>query len=411
MQKIVDFINEKWDLTRRFTPNDEDTLIGLPKPYTVPSIKDRFNEIYYWDTYFTNIGLIISNKVDYARDNTENIAYLINKYGFMPNGNRTYYLNRSQPPFFSFMIRDVYNVTGDKEWLSKMYASACIEYKFWQEKRGTENGLNRYYHTLYCADKQTYTASAEEYCRRLNSEMPEDDDTVYKYAQNNRIVCESGWDCNSRMGHRLFDYNWIDLNSLLFAMEKNMSYFAAELDNAEAELWRVRAEKRRALLNELCWNEKMGMFCDYDFKNGVQSDFVSLASFYPLFVGLATPEQAARTVKLLSKLEMDYGLACCEKRDDLFYLQWDYPHGWAPLHYMTVEGLRKYGFEQDALRIARKYCSTVERNFEETGNIWEHYDTVTGQVSVTKEKSYQITMMGWSAGIYLHCLKSVEGTF
>lgn len=423
MKELVEFIYKNWDNTLRYNPprgnkrfladqasfdrrgctkSDEKTLIPLPKPYTVPSISDVFNELYYWDTYFTNVGLILSGKLSYAKDNVENIAYLINTYGYMPNGNRTYYLTRSQPPFFSHMVKEVYLADGDREWLSEMYATAKREYDFWQSNRITESGLNRYYHNFDNSDKEALRSSANIWSMRVNIPPAQDDEELLSYAENVRVVCESGWDCNSRFGLRTFDYNWIDLNSLLFGMEENMAFFAGELNLTEKDVWLARANRRRTLMNELCYNSELGTFCDYDFKNKKQSDFLSLASFYPLWLGLATEEQAAGTVKLLPRLEQKYGVASCERRPDSMGLQWDYPHGWACLQYIVIEGLLRYGYKDDAMRIAKKYTGTVERNFLETGNIWEHYDTVTGKVSVTKEKSYQITMMGWSAGTYLH---------
>ena len=124
------FILENWDKTVRTNTVDAGSLIGLPKPYTVPCIEGFFQEMYYWDTYFTNIGLLLSGKVEQAINNTENIAYLIERYGKMPNGSRTFYLNRSQPPFFSQAVRDIFEATGDLEWLSRMYSTAEKEYSF-----------------------------------------------------------------------------------------------------------------------------------------------------------------------------------------------------------------------------------------------------------------------------------------
>ena len=403
MKELIQFIYDNWDGTLRHNTEDTDTLIGLPKPYTVPSINDRFNELYYWDTYFTNVGLILSGKLDYAINNTENISYLIDKFGFMPNGNRTYYTNRSQPPFFSLMVRDIYDRTKDKAWLSKMYESAKTEYNFWQTKRTTPTGLNRYYHNLERNDLQTVKKSAEYFCRRHKADMPEDEEQMYKYAQSVRVVCESGWDCTTRCGIENYNFNWIDLNCLLYAMEENMAYFADELLLGDGELWHTRAKDRLAIMNKLCISDKTGAFTDYDFVNERCDDLISASSFYAMFVGACTDAQAAKTVALLSKLEQPHGLACCEGRDDIFGLQWDYPHGWACIHYIVITGLLRYGYTSDAKRIAEKYCATVEYNFQKTGNVWEHYDTVTGEVSVTKEKSYQITMMGWSAGVYLYC--------
>ena len=102
MQKIYEYMGNNWESCLRENRADEDTLIGVPYPYTVPS-PERFNEIYYWDTYFTNIGLLKDNKALLAKHNTDDILFLVNRYGFMPNGNRTFFLNRSQPPFLSAM--------------------------------------------------------------------------------------------------------------------------------------------------------------------------------------------------------------------------------------------------------------------------------------------------------------------
>lgn len=402
MNKVKQFIYENWDGTLRSEPKDRESLIGLPYPYTVPSIKDYFNELYYWDTYFTNVGLILSNKLEYAKNNTSNIAHLINRYGYMPNGNRLQFLNRSQPPFFTKMVRDVYNETRDTVWLAEMYKIGKREYDFWQSKRSTSSGLNRYY---YNDDMPLdVEKSANYYCKRLNVDTPTDAADKMRYAITNRTVCESGWDCNSRFGEAgNFNYNWIDLNCLLFGMENDLADFADILQNGEKELWLKHAEERRKKLNALCWNKKIGTFCDYNFEERTVCDFVSSASFYALFVGLCTSEQAAQTIKLLERLEQPHGLACCEPRKDLLDLQWDYPHGWACLHYIAIEGLLRYGYAEDAYRLAAKYCDSVELNFDETGNLWENYNMVTGKVSITKEGDSQITMLGWSAGVYLHC--------
>ncbi|MBR4061065.1 MAG: hypothetical protein IKK03_14655 [Lachnospiraceae bacterium] len=396
-KKLIEYIKNNWEATLRYHPEDEDTLIGLPKPYTVPSIRNKFQELYYWDTYFTNVGLILSGRVEYAKNNIENIAYLIERYGYMLNGNRTYYLNRSQPPFFSHMVKDVYEVILDKGWLNHMYRIAVKEYEFWQTLRQTNCGLNRYYGFMEKSDVETLVAHVE---RRLKITCSEEKEERVKMAEAGVTFFESGWDCNSRFGMRPQEYAWIDLNCLLYGMEKNLSFFASELGIKND--WEDKAEHRKALLNELCWNEKMGMFADYDYINKTMTDFVSDASFYAMFVKLCTPEQAASTVKLLEKVECEYGIAACEKRDDLMQLQWDYPIGWACLHFIIIQGLRNYGYYKEAERIARKYCTLVENNYEKTGNVWEKYNVVTGEVASTKEGGLAAMMMGWSAGIYLY---------
>ena len=401
MTKVEKFILENWENTIRTCKEDEGTLLALPKPFTIPTMRDKFQEMYYWDTYFANVGLILSGLLEQAKNNAENIAYMIEKYGFMANGNRTYYLTRSQPPFFSLMVRDIYAQTGDKEWLEKMYFTTCKEHDFWENNRQTPCGLNRYHGITHAGE---FHKKAKEFSERIHVEYPESEEDCKKLAEINVTFCESGWDCNSRCGMRPHEFAWIDLNSLLYGMEENLAFFADELSIKSN--WKQIAEERKVLINKLCWNEELGIFCDYDFVNNKISDFVSCAAFYPLFTGLATPEQAERTVMMLSRLEFDFGVAGCEKRDDLLDFQWDYPHGWACLHYIVIYGLNRYGYNKAAKRIAAKYCDLVERNFEATGNIWEKYNVVEGKVSETKEGKHKIAalMMGWSAGIYLYGL-------
>lgn len=397
MEKLEKFIKENWDATLRFQPEDDGTLIGLPRPYTVPGLGGHFPELYYWDTYFTNVGLILSDKLGYARDNVEDIAYMIEKYGYMLNGNRTVYLPQSQPPFFTCMVRDIYEQDHDKEWLRRMYHTGEKEYKFWQEKRMTPCGLNRYGREV---DEDWVEHGVEGMERRLHIQCPEDPASRRDMANAYITFCESGWDTNSRFGLRPHKHAWVELNCMLYGMERNMAYFASQL-GLEND-WEQKAQQRKDRMNALCWNEKMGMFSDYDYENAEKTDFVSDASFYALFTGLCTEEQAAQTVKLLNRLEQPYGIAACEPREDLMHQQWDYPVGWACMHYIVIQGLTNYGYHEEAKRIAKKYADLVERNFEETGNIWERYNVVTGKVARTRENGMGALMMGWSAGIYLY---------
>jgi alpha,alpha-trehalase len=158
------------------------------------------------------------------------------------------------------------------------------------------------------------------------------------------------------------------------------------------------------------WNEGLGAFTDYNYERGEISDFVSMASFYPLFVGLATKEEAERTLRLLPLLKQEHGYSSTAKCDGLMYLQWDYPQGWGPHHYILIKGLDRYGYKNEALEAARLYSDTVERTFEKTGNIWEKYNVVTGEVAdAVKHDDKACTMMGWSAGIYLFTNKRMKG--
>ena len=401
---IREYIQRNWDKTIRYNTQDNGTLIGLPYPYTVPCCEGHFQEMYYWDTYFTNAGLMHEGRFEQVKNNIDNMCFLIEKYGYMPNGNRTFYLSRSQPPFLSQMIRELYDRQPDKNWLTRCYEALKTEYEFWQTQRMTPSGLNRYYGTFTVEDE---TACCPELCNRFHIEPPEDKKTQRSYGRSMYTFAESGWDCNSRMGMEVYQYNWVDLNSLLYGMEQNMAYFAKILQNSHSDYWLQQAEIRVAKMTEQMWDESIGAFCDYNFETGEKADIISAAMFYPLFTGLCTPEQASKTVSLLPKLEMTYGIACCECKEDLNNLQWDYPNGWACLHYIVIHGLLRYGYHEDALRIAEKYVTLAEDVFEKTGQLWEKYNVVTGEVSTAKEYETP-AMMGWSAGVYLDCCSIIN---
>ena len=401
---VKEYIEANWDNTTRVVTEDKDTLIGLPYPYTVPCCEGAFQEMYYWDVYFTNVGLIKSGRLAQAKNNVDNMCCLINKYGFMPNGNRTYYLSRSQPPFLSQMVRCIYEKTGDIQWLGECYKALEKEYDFWENERQTPCGLNRYYGKFSREELMDFSSLL---CRRFNIEKPDDESTAQSYGKAMYSFAESGWDCNSRMGLDCYNYAWADLNALLFGVETDMAYFSLELKNDCEASWQHKAENRREKMTRLLWNDKSGGFYDYNFIDGKQSDVISVAQFYSMFSGLCTEEQAQRTVSLLPELEAEFGVACCQKREDLFSLQWDYPNGWACLQYIVVHGLLRYGYREDALRIAQKYKSLVERVFEETGNLWEKYDVTTGEVSRNKEYKTP-AMMGWTAGVYVDFCSLLE---
>ncbi|MBE6645404.1 MAG: alpha,alpha-trehalase [Ruminococcaceae bacterium] len=396
-ESVKKYIEEHWRETIRFNKDDINTLIGLPHPYSVSGFGDVFQEMYYWGTYFTNIGLILSGRVEQAKNNVDNMVYLINRFGFVPNSNRTWGLTRSQPPFLSQMVRDIFNITNDINWLSECYNALKKEYNFWQNERITDCGLNRY--SGYYPDTAFLCGRL---CARFKMEPPEDKELIEEYAKSFHSGCESGWDFSSRTGLFQHHYAWLCLNSLLYGIEKNMEYFSTKLNKCEEAIWQQRADRRKTLMNETMWNESVGAFCDYNFVEKKTSDLISLAMLYPLFVGLADEKQASKTVENLTKLEFRYGLVCSENKEELYNLQWDYPHAWPPLQLISIKALLRYGYTEQAKRIAQKYLEVADLNFEKYGCLWEKYNGVDGEVSVTKEYKTP-PMMGWSAAVYLYC--------
>ncbi len=395
-KQVLDYISSNWDSCIKINTADSGNLIGLPYPYTVPAV-GYFDEMYYWDTYFTNKGLEIDGRYEQVKNNTDNMLYLVDKYGFMPNGNRTYYLSRSQPPFLSLMVRDVYEHYGDKEWLTRAYKSLETEYKFWTEKRGSEIGLNHYDY-----DSSAYSYDlVSGYIKRIGHKPK--GYTNEEIAREYGAVCESGWDANPRFGFETYNSAAVDLNSLLYMLEDNMAFFASELKNGESEKWTQRAADRKALMIKYMENDD-GLLMDYNFVSQKQSDVFSVASIYPLFAGLADEKHAKAVVENLDRLEREYGILTCEENNVDGTFQWDAPNGWACLQYITIIGLDRYGYKEEAKRIAEKYVLLVEKSYTETANLWEKYNVVEGNVNVAGEYDMP-AMMGWSAGTYLAALE------
>lgn len=395
------YILKNWENTIRFNPEDEGTRIGLPKPYTVPSISDNFQEMYYWDTYFINRGLMISGLTYQAVNNVDNMLYLVSRFGFMPNGNRTFFLNNSQPPFLSLMVKDVYRMTKDKEWLAGAVKTLEKEYLFWDKKRGTAIGLTQY----SCNREGAINRKAfADFIGRIGARPAgySDDNLSCQYMTIN----ESGWDITPRFGFETENFVQADLNALMVAFEDNMAYFCRELNIPGAEVWQGKADKRKELMNRyMC---KDGIFYDCNFKTGKISDMFTCASFYPMFTGMVTENQAKALKDNLYRLEAEYGVTVNERKDEKYSYQWQYPNGWAPHQNIVMQGLLKYGFTDDALRIAEKYTALVEKNFKEKHNLWEKYNAVTGGIDVSDEspdrESKVPPMMGWSAGAYMEAL-------
>ncbi|MCF8365313.1 MAG: alpha,alpha-trehalase [Bacteroidales bacterium] len=409
-EKVSHFIKKHWDSTVEFHPVDTGTLIGLPFPYVIPTVKgeNTFREMYYWDTYFTNAGLLLDGRTDLAKNNVENILYLVNRFGKMPNGSRTYYLNRSQPPYLSMMVADIFKETADLEWLKSAITTLENEYRFWMEQRITPCGLNRYSSS---ADTAYKLKMAEYLKKRFNDSLLIDSLTREEKiitGSHHTAEAESGWDFTPRFQNRCEDFCPVDLNSYLYLYEKNFAWFYQLAGNKpESEKWRDIARKRKALIHQYCINPDDGLFYDYDYVNDALSSVLSSAIFTTLFAGVASEAQAEKIAESLEILETTYGLATCEPGDYKLNYQWSGANGWAPLHFLAVNGLDRYGYYQDASRIARKYVELVERNFVLTGNLWEKYNIEDGSVNTINE--YEMpAFLGWTAATYNYTKNYLE---
>ena len=403
MSAVSEFIAKNFKDTIRYNPDDEGNLIGLPYPYTTPCANEGFTEMYYWDTYFTNAGLIAEGNVQQAKNNADNVRFLIHKYGFMPNGNRTFYLGNTQPPFYYKMVEDIFEKTGDKAWLKESYDALVKEYGYWQTNRTAPNGLNVYgphkdYTKEYIEEKYDY------FKYRYKGFEAKNEKEKSACAHTIVTMCESGWDCCTRFENAGEYYNPVDLNSLLYGLEKSMENFSKILENGEAALWSERAARRKEKMLEIMFDNKRGIFLDWNYKEERFSPVVSAASLYPLFVKLDdTPEKAIGVLK--NELFLKYGVSACVPGEYDYSLQWDYPNVWAPLQYIAYAACKNYGFDSLAERVAETYIKLLDENFAQTGNLWEKYDGLTGKVANADYNAPK--MMGWTAGVYMYfCAQS-----
>ena len=392
---INEYIKLNMPKTLRESREDNYPFFALPKSYNVPCASGMFQEMYYWDTYFTNRGLIIDGNVEQARNNVDNLLAMADRFGFVLNGNRAEFLNNSQPPFMSQAVREVYEVTGDKDWLLGALAPIEKEYAFYTERRNSEIGLSHYDAVMPISDEQK-KRGAELIVERLGYTP---DVSPYELARGLFAVGESGWDINPRMTYRAYDYATSELNSLIYSIEDNMEFFCCELGREDSELWRERKEKRAALCREYLRDEE-GIFLDYDLRDKKRTTLFSAACYYPMYFGMATLKEAEALVKKLSLIETDYGTVTCVRCDEVRgTFQWGYPNGWPPMQQIIVGGLMRYGYVTEAKRIAAKFLGLIEKAFVETGHLWEKYDVVRGSADALAEYETP-AMLGWTYGTY-----------
>ena len=438
-------------------------LLYLPNKYVVPG--GRFNEMYGWDSYFIIVGLLRDGRTDLARGMVENFFFEIEHYGALLNANRTYYLTRSQPPFLSSMVLAVYETEkqvghADTAWLERAYPYLEKDYATWtrEEQMAGSTGLARYYdfgdgpppegaqdeaafYRKVISHFMVHPAEADHYlveqlpgqpavapglsyaitvCDvQMTKARPDcEQQTVVRlsadYYKGDRSMRESGFDISFRFGAygaATHQYAPVCLNSLLYKYEKDMQQISEWLGkSAEAKVWQERAETRQKRIQQYLWDQERGMFFDYNFQTGRRSTYQYLTTFYPLWAGLATPEQATAVAKSLSIFEQPGGLAMSPVRSGT---QWDYPYGWAPVELLAIQGLRRYGFNEDADRISYKFLSTVLENFYRDGTIREKYNVVTRSSETPVEVGYQQNVIGfgWTNGTLLELLHALPKNY
>jgi alpha,alpha-trehalase len=427
-------------------------LLYLEHKYVVPG--GRFNEMYGWDSYFIILGLVRAGRIDLARGMVENFFFEIEHYGTILNANRAYYLTRSQPPFLTSMIMAVYEAEKaaghkDRAWLEKAYGYASRDYENWNREPhlAGSTGLSRYYdfgngpapeslkdeagsyrkvagyfllhpqpgrnylaenardsepgtgfqYSVQICDAPHTTAKPECEAARKISLSPD-------YYKGDRSMRESGFDISFRFGpygSATHHYAPICLNSLLYKTEKDLQAMEEILDRKDdAQKWLQRADARKDRIQKYLWDPARRLFFDYDFETGVRSSYEYITTFYPLWAGLATPEQAHELVRNLGIFEQAGGLAMSNTDARV---QWDYPYGWAPTQIVAIEGLRRYGFNDDANRISYNFLATIAENFRRDGTIREKYNLVTrsSEAGVHAGYSQNVIGFGWTNAAFL----------
>jgi len=438
--------------TSKFQPHG---LLYLENKYVVPG--GRFNEMYGWDSYFIVRGLLQSGRVELARGMVDNFFFEIEHYGAMLNANRTYYLTRSQPPFLSSMFVDVYKATPrdkpDIAWLERAYADLNKDYEMWTRDPhlAGKTGLSRYYdfgdgppaeavqdesgfyrkvagylffHPNEADDyivelkpgaEQPVAGSAYsmDVCDAAQTMAhPECEKTrEFKlnsdYYKGDRSMRESGFDVSFRFGafgSATHHYAPVCLNSLLYKTEKDLEQISRWLGHtADATKWSKRAEVRKGLVTRYLWDAEHGMFFDYDFTRNKISTYRYASMFYPLWAGLATPEQAKATAANLKAIERAGGVAMSPYDQGT---QWDLPYGWGNIEMVVIAGLRRYGFNADADRVSYEFLSTVAENFRRDGTIREKYNVVTRSSEAHVELGYEMNVVGfgWTNAAFLELL-------
>ena len=413
----------------RILPHDaietrEQGLLYLPRPYVVPG--GRFNEMYGWDSFFIQMGLLRDGEFELAKDMADNFIYEVRRYGKILNANRTYYLTRSQPPFFTQMVLAVYRNTQDRDWLAQAWPAIEQYYKYWTEEPHLtpESGLSRYYDLGQGPAPEVVSSELDrqhrtDYDRVLEyfrtHRVTEYDISQFYDSKHNRLtplfykgdrsMRESGFDPSNRFGPFSADiihYNPVCLNTLLYLMETESSQILEILGRREeAGRWRERARNRAERINHLMWDAEQGLYFDYNFEHRVIRKYPFLATFYPLWAGIASPDQAARVAANLPLFERPGGLQTSTRQTGA---QWDAPFGWAPLEWIAVQGLRRYGYQAEANRIARKFLSLVLREYEKDGVIVEKYDVVRARADIGHRLHFGYTSneagFGWTNAVF-----------
>lgn len=387
---VTQHITTLWHELERRNRRDRGSLLALPHTYVVPG--GRFSEQFYWDSYFIMLGLAVDGRWDTIDGMLKNYTYMIRKFGFIPTANRTYFLSRSQPPFFSHMVRLLARHKG-KRVLIEYLPYLIAEHRFWMKGRSklgptehkayarvveTPSGvlLNRYYDNKTTPRPESLREDLETAGLALDRQA----DRLYLHL---RAAAESGWDFSSRWFADPQDIRTIhtadiipvDLNCLLYQLEMTIvEAYQILRQPLAARKFQKQAEHRVKAIHEYCWDEDVQFFVDYNFHHGRPTDRLSLAGVFPLYAKVATTKQAAAVADKIEKEFLKEGGLVATPVDN--GQQWDSPNGWAPLHWVAIEGLRNYGFHALANEIKSRWIKTNMKVFTSKRKLIEKYNVI-----------------------------------
>ncbi|MGF1484129.1 MAG: trehalase family glycosidase [Opitutales bacterium] len=380
----------------------------LPFPYTSPCIQGEghFSFFFYWDTYFTNVGLLIDGYSEMAKNNICNMAWLIRRQGYMPN--HTALHNRSQSPYFCRMVTEYFEAIGGTDTDPGLFRECAEalrqEYNFWVTARHTPIGLSHYgHHETAEGLAQFHDSIARRLPFLSKSSSFEDKVRIGGHFMAN---AEGTCDFSNRFDYRCLDFCQVDLNALLYEYETVLMGYSEQLGWGDIALWKTRQEARAERMQRYFWNDAEGLFYDYDYVNERHSAVPAQTGYQTLFCGVATEAQAARMVENMPKFEREFGMAYTPDVPGARDYQWAYPNVWPPMVWMLIRGLCRYGYAPEAKRLAEKYIRTTDQLFEKTGQLWEKTDAETGEVAGGEYEA--APMIGWSAGVYIGCKQLLE---
>ncbi|HIK46396.1 MAG TPA: alpha,alpha-trehalase [Leptolyngbyaceae cyanobacterium M65_K2018_010] len=409
-------------------------LLYLPHDYVVPG--GRFNEMYGWDSYFIVLGLLWDDELLMAKSMVDQLIYQVRHYGTVLNANRTYMLNRSQPPVLSMMAKAVFQRTGDRDWLQSLLPVIERYYYYWMVPPhfNPVTGLSHYRalgrgpapevvsserdaagRTHYDRVREHFRDHAvEDYDVSLFYDADTDQLTDLYY-QGDRSMRESGFDITNRFGPFSADiihYSPVCLNVLLYQMEQDIAEFHRCLNHDwEDQIWEARAQHRYQLINQYLWDDQAGLYFDYNAHTGQRRAYEFATTFMPLWAGLASPYQAKRVVDNLWKFEAPGGLLTSTLVSGN---QWDAPFGWAPLQWFAVQGLKRNGYHTEAIRLAEKFVQLVAQELERTGTILEKYDVQRCSSEVADDIQFGYSSneigFGWTNGVVSDFLALLDPT-